>query len=176
MKATFYEAKEALQRPRNLLALSTSVIASAVIVELTSYVVWRRFVIPTLLLITGRIIHRIGKKRLKTSPVSLLVCMTGKGTMWVAGAMLIGAFLDSIFFAEVPQIVYWILVCGFATAGFQASRLEMRLMAATPEDIAVITDSSDVVRARLKDSIKKNDAVLLHVAPLMEKVGLPALN
>lgn len=172
MKATIQDAKIALKRPHNAILLALAFCLSAGAIYFVGYIQWRRFVIPILILISASLTYRIGKKRLRESDMSNVVQTAGKGLLVLALTMVAGAFIDNTFFADTPQVVFVIMTAMWVWIAFQMARLDRRLVKLSPEDIAVITENSDVVMARLKDREIKMTAAIVNYDLVREKYGL----
>ncbi len=172
MKSTFQDAKEALKRPRNIAIGAVVFIASAAAIYFFGYVQWRRFIIPTLVLLSATLAYRMGK-RLRVSVFSSVVKTTGSGMIWAGVALILGAWIDNVFFSDIPQMVFLILAAREAWIAFQMSRLDNRLSRMSPEDIAVITQSSDVAIAQLNNQKIEMKAELERHNALLEKLGVP---
>jgi hypothetical protein len=96
--------------------------------------------------------------------------IAGKGLMVIAGLMLAGAFIDNALFADNGQIVFILMTTMWMWIDFQTSRLDHRLTRLTPEDISAITESSDVVMAKLKSRQIKMNAAVIHYEAVKEQI------
>jgi hypothetical protein len=166
------DVQTSLKKPTNVAIVLALTAVSFVAVEWIGYVHWRSFVIPFLILITGRVLYRIGTTRLHQSTVALVFKNASVGLLVYAVALIVGAVIDMVVL-DTPHIVFTLMVSMWVWIFVQVERLDTRLIYLPQNTINEITESSDVVCARLADSKINLRAASTNYLHVRESLGLP---
>lgn len=173
MKNAIRDAATSLKQPKNLIAAIVLAAISAVCIYHLGYVQFQRLVIPCLILTAGILTYRIGWRRLQASSVTTII-RTGSRSFLLFGVSLIaGTLLDIWLFGEIGQIVVTQVALMWLWAVFSLSRLDSHLDRMPAAAKQGLTQSVDVVIARLAMRHHEIERELIKYERTRERMGLP---
>lgn len=171
--AIIAEAVTSLKKPKNLIAISIITVLSALCIYFFGYVQFQRLIIPCLILTAGILTYRIGWRRLQASSVTTII-RTGSRSFLIFGcSLIIGTMLDVGLFGEIGQIVVTQVALMWLWAVVSLSRLDRHLNQMPDTAKQVLTQSADVVIARLAMRHHEIQQELIKYQRTREKMGLP---
>ena len=168
MKATFRDLGHLLHRPKVIGGFIAVILLSAIVIEQFGYLIWRRFPMSVLVIATALIWMSIAKS-INQPQLSKMVRVMAVGLCSFGVSVLLGAFVDGIFFAVSGYITFVSNVLLWTWIAFESYRGWQILTAMTPEKRQRVTESATVIIAEMTATEQRIEKILAESAPILDK-------
>ncbi len=149
MKKTLSDAIASLT-PRNCIIFAVIVALSGLSISVFGIVVWKRFVLPSLVGSLAFVGWEIGREIAgKQTGLSKLINAGSTGTAVFAVFLLLGAFADTLFIPDPGYALFGVLSLMLLWFNFHAIKAKRIVHKLTPEDKIVVTDGAAVIYAKM---------------------------
>lgn len=147
MKSTIKDAYNALTL-RNVTIIAFAVVASIVSIDLFGYLIWRRFVTPSIIIAAACIGWSIAR-HVNQEGLRRIVNATSVGLCGFAIALFIGAFVDALMFPNVGYFAFGIITAMWLWITLHMARALsiLRRMPDVRKDL--VTESTAVIIAQM---------------------------
>lgn len=158
MRATIKDAYSALTL-RNCVAMAVIIAASVFSIDLVGYSVWRRFVLPSVIIGVAVMGWKIARL-IAEAGLSRIINAASTGLVAFGLTLYLAALIDGLWFADRGYFSFTIMVLMWSWIAFHLYRALKVLKQMSPERRSIVTESTAVIYAQMTYREQQSKEVL----------------